>query len=98
MATKQEKLNEITMTGWRRSLTTSREWRRRRPMETKTIKCDKPDHADMPSHYHMLGEVESRLQRLEEFKSRVEKAMADNHLPEDFKRKVSEAAESADVY
>lgn len=42
-----------------------------------TILCEKPDHAEMPKHYHLAGEFEARLQRLEEFKTKVEQLLAE---------------------
>lgn len=63
----------------------------------ETVLCEKPDHAEMPKHYHMAGEFEARLKRLEEFKSRVEKAVGEvGGLPSGFKQEITDAAKEVD--
>ena len=52
----------------------------------------------MPKHYHMAGEYEARLQRLERFKERVEKAVGEvGGLPDGFKSEIADAAKEVDA-
>lgn len=62
-----------------------------------TILCEKRDHEGMPKHYHLAGEFEARLQRLEEFKAKVEKAMGEVTLPAGFASEVEAAAKAVDA-
>lgn len=64
----------------------------------EAVLCEQQDHAEMPKHYHLSGEYTVRLQRLEAFRGRVEKALGEvAGLPEGFRTEINDALKTIDA-